>query len=207
MYWAADSTWVDEFENGLDTAPTQVRGIDHVNLAQPWQTFDDAVLFFTSVFGFSADTPAEVPGPNGLVRSQSMRTADDAVRLVLNVAPHILDEASMPQHVAFSCSDVIALARAARANGAQLLPVPDNYYDYLSGRFGLDDATVDEFRELDLLYDRDAGGEFVHFYTRTVGTVFFEFVQRRGAYDGYGADNAPVRLAAQRGGPVGTVRT
>ena len=207
MYWAADSTWVDEFENGLDTAPTQVRGIDHVNLAQPWQTFDDAVLFFTSVFGFSADTPAEVPGPNGLVRSQSMRTADDAVRLVLNVAPHILDEASMPQHVAFSCSDVIALARAARANGAQLLHVPDNYYDYLSGRFGLDDATVDEFRELDLLYDRDAGGEFVHFYTRTVGTVFFEFVQRRGAYDGYGADNAPVRLAAQRRGPVGTVRT
>ena len=79
--------------------------------------------------------------------------------------------------------------------------------DYLSGRFGLDDATVDEFRELDLLYDRDAGGEFVHFYTRTVGTVFFEFVQRRGAYDGYGADNAPVRLAAQHRGPVGTVRT
>ncbi len=64
------STWVDEFENGLDTAPTQVRGIDHVNLAQPWQTFDDAVLFFTSVFGLTADTPAEVPGPNGLVRSQ-----------------------------------------------------------------------------------------------------------------------------------------
>jgi 4-hydroxyphenylpyruvate dioxygenase len=206
MYWAADATWVDEFENGLDTVASQVSGIDHVNLAQPWQTFDDAVLFFTSLFGLSADTPAEVPGPKGLVRSQSMRTADDAVRLVLNVAPHILDEASTPQHVAFSCSDVIGLARVARANGAQLLGVPDNYYDYLSGRFGLDDATVDEFRELELLYDRDAGGEFVHFYTRTVGTVFFEFVQRRGAYDGYGADNAPVRLAAQRRGPVGTVR-
>jgi len=168
---------------------------------------DDAVLFFTSVFGLSADTPAEVPGPNGLVRSQSMRTADDAVRLILNVAPHILGEANMPQHVAFSCSDVVGLARTARANGAQLLPVPDNYYDYLSGRFGLDDATVDTYRELNLLYDRDAGGDFVHFYTRTVGTVFFEFVQRRGRYDGYGADNAPVRLAAQRGARIGTVRT
>ena len=64
-----------------------------------------------------------------------------------------------------------------------------------------------EFRELDLLYDRDAGGDFVHFYTRTVGTVFFEFVQRRGRYDGYGAENAPVRLAAQRAHRVGTVRT
>jgi 4-hydroxyphenylpyruvate dioxygenase len=207
MYWVTDPAWVDEFDNGLPPAPTPVRDIDHVNLAQPWQTFDDAVLFFTSVFGLSADVPTEVPGPSGLVRSQSMRTADDAVRLLLNVAPHILDEANMPQHVAFSCSDVVALARAARAKGAQLLTVPDNYYDYLAGRFGLDEAIVNEFRGLDLLYDRDAGGDFVHFYTRTVGTVFFEFVQRRGRYDGYGTDNAPVRLAAQRGGRVGTVRT
>ena len=88
MFWAAPSSaWVDEFENGLTAVPTPVRGIDHVNLAQPWQTFDDAVLFFTSVFGLSADAPTEVPGPRGLVRSQSMRTADGAVRLLLNVAP------------------------------------------------------------------------------------------------------------------------
>ena len=109
----------------------------------------------------------------------------------------------MPQHVAFACSDVIALARAARAHaGLQFLPVPDNYYDYLSRAGSASTTTtVAELRELDLLYDRDADGEFVHFYTRTVGTVFFEFVQRRGDYDGYGADNAPVRLAAQRGGP------
>jgi 4-hydroxyphenylpyruvate dioxygenase len=206
MYWVTEPAWVDEFENGLPAAPTPVRAIDHVNLSQPWQTLDDAVLFLTSVFGLSADTPTEVPGPNGLVRSQSMRTADDAVRLLLNVAPHVLDDAGMPQHVAFACSDAIGLARAARARGAQLLSVPDNYYDYLIGRFGLDEETVAELRELDLLYDRDTGGEFVHFYTRTVGTVFFEFVQRRGRYDGYGTDNAPVRLAAQRGWRVGTVR-
>jgi 3-dehydroshikimate dehydratase len=206
MFWVTEPAWVDEFENGLPATPTPVRAIDHVNLSQPWQTLDDAVLFLTSVFGLSADTPTEVPGPKGLVRSQSMRTADDAVRLLLNVAPHVLDDAGMPQHVAFACSDVIGLARAARARGAQLLSVPDNYYDYLIGRFGLDEATVTELRDLDLLYDRDTDGEFVHFYTRTVGTVFFEFVQRRGRYDGYGTDNAPVRLAAQRGRRVGTVR-
>jgi 4-hydroxyphenylpyruvate dioxygenase len=164
------------------------------------------VLFLTSVFGLSADVPTEVPGPKGLVRSQSMRTADAGVRLVLNVAPHVLDEAGMAQHVAFSCSDIVGLAHTAQARGAQLLSVPGNYYDYLAGRFGLDDATVAEYRDLGLLYDRDAHGEFVHFYTRTVGTVFFEFVERRGHYDGYGADNAPVRLAAQRGMRVGTVR-
>jgi 4-hydroxyphenylpyruvate dioxygenase len=206
MFWVTEPAWVKEFENGLPAAPSPVRGIDHVNLAQPWQSFDDAVLFFTSVFGLSADVPTEVPGPKGLVRSQSMRTTDDSVRLLLNVAPHVLDDAGMAQHVAFACSDVIGLARAVRARGAQLLSVPDNYYDYLSGRFGLDETTVTELRDLDLLYDRDADGEFVHFYTCTVGTVFFEFVQRRGRYDGYGADNAPVRLAAQRGSRIGTVR-
>ena len=198
---------MDEFENGLEAASTSVRAIDHVNLSQPWQTFDDAVLFLTSVFGLSADTPTEVPGPSGLVRSQSMRTADGGVRLLLNVAPHVLGEAGMPQHVAFVCSDVVGLARAARALGGgvavgagQLLRLPGRAVRPRAG-------TVAELRELDLLYDRDSGGEFVHFYTRTVGTVFFEFVQRRGRYDGYGADNAPVRLAAQRRARVGTVRT
>ena len=198
MFWVTEAAWVDEFENGLPPVATPVLGIDYVNVSQPWQTFDDAVLFFTSLFGLSADVPTEVPGPRGLVRSQSMRTADAAVRLLLNVAPHVLDDADLPQHVAFACSDVIALARAARARGAALLPVPDNYYDYLVGRFGLDTAVVTELRELNLLYDRDAGGEYLHFYTRTVGRLFLKFVQRRDQYDGYGHDNAPVRLAAQR---------
>ena len=50
-----------------------------------------------------------------------------------------------------------------------------------------------------MLYDRDADGELLHFYTARVGgRMFFEFVERRGGYDGYGAVNSPVRLAAQR---------
>jgi 4-hydroxyphenylpyruvate dioxygenase len=211
FFWVTESAsgvpaWVNEFEAGLpDTAPCAIRAIDHVNLTQPWQTADDAVLFITSVFGLSADAPAEVPGPTGLIRSQVMRNADGAVRLPLNVAPQVLDSAGLPQHVAFACSDVIELARSAAAAGLAFLAVPDNYYDYLLGRFGLDQTFVAQLRELNLLYDRDAAGQFVHFYTRTVGSVFFEFVQRFGHYDGYGVDNAPVRLAAQRSG-VGTVR-
>ena len=48
-----------------------------------------------------------------------------------------------------------------------------------------------------MLYDRDADGDFTHFYTATVGGVFLEVVQRGGGYEGYGATNASVRLAAQ----------
>jgi 4-hydroxyphenylpyruvate dioxygenase len=206
MFWSSEPAWVAEFERGAPQGPSPVATIDHVNLTQPWQTAEDAVLFLTSVFGLSAGEPAEVPGPTGLVRSQVMHNADKSVRLPLNVAPHILDGAGLPQHIAFSCTDVLALARAAQAAGLQFLAIPDNYYDYLSGRFGLAEDTVAELRELNLLYDRSPHGHFIHFYTRTVGTVFLEFVQRFGAYDGYGTDNAPVRLAAQRG-RLGTVRT
>jgi 4-hydroxyphenylpyruvate dioxygenase len=203
MYWVTATEgqapgWVAEFHDGMAPVESPVRGIDHVNLLQPWQKADEAVLFLTSVFGLEADAPAEVPGPTGLIRSQVMRTADGSIRLPLNVAPHVLDGSVVPQHVAFACGDVASLARAARARGLQFLPVPDNYYDYVAGRFGVDAATVAELRELNLLYDRSPDGEFVHFYTRTVGSVFFEFVERRGHYDGYGTDNAPIRLAAQR---------
>jgi len=206
MFWSSEPAWVAEFERGVPQGPSPVAAIDHVNLTQPWQTAEDAVLFLTSVFGLSAGDPAEVPGPTGLVRSQVMHNADKSVRFPRNVAPHILDGAGLPQHVAFSCTDVLALARGAQAAGLQFLAMPDNYYDYLSGRFGLAEDTVAELRELNLLYDRSPHGHFIHFYTRTVGTVFLEFVQRFGAYDGYGTDNAPVRLAAQRG-RLGTVRT
>lgn len=195
--WPLPPRWVDEFEGGLADDGSAM-AIDHINLTQPWQTADDAVLFLTSVFGLSAGSPAEVPGPTGLIRSQVMHNADLSVRLPLNVAPHILDGAGLPQHVAFACDDVIAVARAAAGNGLPFLAVPDNYYDYLSGRFGLAGERVAELKALNLLYDRSPQGEFIHFYTRTVGTVFFEFVQRIGGYDGYGTDNAPVRLAAQR---------
>lgn len=205
MFWVTEPAWVDEFENGRPSPATPVRGIDHVNLSQPWQSAEESVLYFSSLFGLRADEPTEVPGPRGLVRSQSMRSADSAVRLLLNVAPHVLDGADVAQHVAFACTDVFVVARTAAERGLRFLAVPDNYYDYLSGRFGLDEQLVSELRELNLLYDRDDDGHFIHFYTRTVGRVFFEFVQRFGHYDGYGAANAPVRLAAQLGG-VGTVR-
>jgi 4-hydroxyphenylpyruvate dioxygenase len=58
-----------------------------------------------------------------------------------------------------------------------------------------------------VLYDADAGGELRHFFTETVGDrLFFEVVERRGSYDGYGAANSGVRLAAQHREREGTAR-
>jgi len=198
---AGDDGWVAEFEHGDAATDSGVTSVDHVNLAQPWQDFDEAILFYSSVLGLSTAASTEVAGPRGLVRSQVMRTGDGAVRVPLNVVPPVLDAPGLPQHIAFCCRDVTALARQARDRGLQLLPLPDNYYDDLAARFDLDPGLVAELRELSLLYDRDEQGEFVHFYTVTIGELFVEFAERRhgyDGYDGYGATNPPIRLAAQR---------
>jgi 4-hydroxyphenylpyruvate dioxygenase len=186
--------------------------IDHVNLAQPWQHFDEAVLFYTSALALQPQPYAEVPSPTGLVRSQVMLTDDRAVRLVLNLAPLLQQDGgpgsqqndgtgglrrTYQEHIAFAVTDIVATAKECRDRGLEFLRIPDNYYEDLDARFGLEPDFLATLRELNLLYDRDADGEFLHFYTATVGSVFFEMVERRGGYDGYGAPNAPVRHAVQ----------
>lgn len=196
------AAWTSEFGEGLEHPSAGASAvIDHVNLAQPWQHFDEAVLFYTSALALEPQPFAEVPSPSGLVRSQVMQTTDGAVRLVLNLAP--IQQArsevrkTYQEHIAFAVDDLVATARAARERGLEFLQIPANYYEDLDARFDLEPGFLATLQELNLLFDRDADGEFLHFYTATVGSVFFEMVERRGGYNGYGAPNAPVRHAVQ----------
>ena len=64
---------------------------------------------------------------------------------------------------------------------------------------GSNPASSSAMRELGILYDASGGGELLHFYTAMTGTsLFLEVLERRGGYDGYGAPNSPVMIAAQR---------
>ncbi|GAB2747615.1 bifunctional sugar phosphate isomerase/epimerase/4-hydroxyphenylpyruvate dioxygenase family protein [Sinomonas soli] len=235
VFLCEDARWVAEF--GEDQAGTPVAGgetdrgerspssagpppagsgaarIDHINLAQPWQHFDEAVLFYSSVLALTPEASQDVSSPSGLVRSQVMQTARPegeagrrAVRLALNLAPWIQSDSvkgartdTFQEHVAIEVDDLVAHARACRGRGLPFLPIPENYYEDLDARYGLEPGFLATLRELDLLYDRDAEGAFLHFYTASVGSVFFEVVQRLGGYDGFGAPNAPVRHAVQHG--------
>ena len=48
------------------------------------------------------------------------------------------------------------------------------------------------------MYDRDEGGSYFQIYGQTIfAGFFFEIIERRGRYAGYGARNAAIRLAAQ----------
>ena len=198
FFCGPDESWLRDFvalepDGAGDGVP--IERIDHITLAQPFDAFDEAGLFYRSVLDLQPAASAELAAPGGLVRSRAL--ANGPVRIVLNVpalAGTQRGQAEL-QHVAFACGDALAAARAMRERGAPILPIPDNYYDDLEARYALD---VSELRELDVLYDRSGDGELLHFYSALEGRVFFEVLERRGAYDGYGAVNSPVRMAAQR---------
>ncbi|MFF9044720.1 bifunctional sugar phosphate isomerase/epimerase/4-hydroxyphenylpyruvate dioxygenase family protein [Streptomyces parvulus] len=182
---------------GTEPRPGAVLRVDHLSLTQPWHQFDEAALFHRAVLGLRPQESVDVADPYGLLRSRAVSTDDGAVRIVLTVGAAPVDDTAHAQHIALAVDDVVAAARAHRAAGGTLLPIPANYHDDLAARFEFADGELEAYRELGILYDRDAHGEFRHCYTRTVGRVFFELVQRDGGHRGYGAANAPVRLAAQ----------
>jgi len=67
----------------------------------------------------------------------------------------------------------------------------------LETRFELAPEQIARLRANNILYDREGDAEFFHFYTQSYEEkLFFEIVERRG-YRGFGAQNAPIRLAAQ----------
>ena len=200
--------WLSDFapaDSTLDpVAGTGITHVDHVALTQPFDYFDEAALFYRSVLGLRPQHSSEIAAPSGVVRNRAVADPDMTVRICLSVS--VLrgegtggSASPDPQHVAFATDDVLAVARAARTAGAPLLDVPANYYDDLDARLAPRPELLREMRALGVLYDRDAAGEFLHFYTEVLGSrVFFEVVQRVGDYAGYGEVNAPVRMAAHR---------
>jgi 4-hydroxyphenylpyruvate dioxygenase len=199
---AADAdSWISDFLTAGPPGPgagCELTGIDHVALSQPFDYFDEAVLFYRSVLGLELEDGAELVAPDGLVRSRAARSTDGRVRFALTV-PLVGTGGSELQHLAFACHDAIATAEAMRDRGVPLLSIPGNYYEDLAARTDLEPAVIERMRGLGVLHDASADGELLHFYTAMAGpSLFFEVLERRGGYQGYGAANSPVRMAAQR---------
>ncbi|HEY9329707.1 MAG TPA: TIM barrel protein [Streptomyces sp.] len=190
--------WLDDFAQLADSAPQSglITGVDHVALTQPWHQYDEALLFYRSVIGLRPHDGVDVSDPYGLRRSRAVSNRGDSVRIALSIDPAPSASARASQHIALATDDIVAAARRIGATG-HLLPVPDNYYDDLGARYVLGPGELQTYRELGILYDGDEHGQFRHFYTRTMGDVFFEVVQRDHGYAGFGEQSAHVRLTAQ----------
>lgn len=181
--------------------------IDHVAQTMNYEEMLSWLLFYTSIFAVNKTPMVDIVDPGGLVRSQAIENSEGSFRLTLNgaenrrtLAGHFIAESfgSSVQHLAFATNDIFATARSLKMNGFVPLSISPNYYDDVEARFGLDPAMAGRLRAENILYDRDNTGEYFQLYSPNYGEgFFFEIVQRR-AYRGYGAANAPFRIAAQQ---------
>jgi 4-hydroxyphenylpyruvate dioxygenase len=201
--------WDVEFTPTGEDAAKQSAGltnVDHISQSMHYEEMLTWLLFYTSLLELSKMPEQDVLDPGGLVKSQVVQASDGALRVVLNasqskhsMSSRFVSEAfgSGVQHIAFATQDILATVRRLKANGVSLLTVPENYYDDIESKTDLSAKQIDALREHNVLYDRDASGEYWQAYTQTFeDRFFFEIVQRRG-YKGFGASNAPIRLAAQ----------
>src|SRR3989304_5152348 len=95
------------------------------------------------------------------------------------------------QHIAMHPSDLLSTVAQSNRRGLQTLSVPDTYYEDVWRR--MPDIAVDHaaVEALNILLDQDEGGYLLQIFTRMLQdrpTVFFEFIERRGA-TGFGKGN------------------
>ncbi|MFP9138985.1 bifunctional sugar phosphate isomerase/epimerase/4-hydroxyphenylpyruvate dioxygenase family protein [Devosia sp. XGJD_8] len=200
--------WDIEFGSEPPGADAGLVGFDHIAQTMNYEEMLTWILFYRSIFVVDKGPMVDVIDPSGLVRSQVIESPGGAMRLTLNgaeshrtLAGRFIAETfgSSVQHIAFASSDIFTTAVFLRKSGLAPLEISQNYYDDLQARLGLDGAMLKRLADNHILYDRDANGEFFQLYTPNFGEgFFFEIVERRGGYAGYGAVNAPFRIAAQK---------
>ena len=201
--------WEAEFSPQADDTTVRATGlvrIDHLAQVMKQEELPSCTLFYTSVFDVGKAPEIGIADPGGSVSSRALQRDDGAFRLTLNgvnshrtFAGRFLSDSygASTQHFAFLSEDIVATARRLAANGFESLPIPASYYRDLASEFGLEARDIDVLRTWNILYDSDGkGGSYRQLYSRPHGDgFFFEIVERRGGYDGYGARNAPYRTA------------
>ena len=201
--------WDVEFEAIAPARPgtqTGLNGVDHISQSTHYEDMLSWLLFYTSLLDVRKTPQVDVTDPGGIVRSQVIETADGTLRIALNASQSQRTQSARflyeyfgagVQHIAFGTDDIVATVARLKKNGVEILSIPENYYDDLEARIDLPAERLKVLKANNILYDKDADGEYLQVYTQSFKDLFFfEIVERKG-YKGFGAINASIRLNAQ----------
>ncbi|MFN4099856.1 MAG: bifunctional sugar phosphate isomerase/epimerase/4-hydroxyphenylpyruvate dioxygenase family protein [Pararhodobacter sp.] len=198
--------WSRDFNSQPAAEGAGLLAVDHIGQTMAYDEMLSWTLFYTTLFDAQKSPIVDVVDPGGLVRSQAVETG--GLRLTVNGAEthrtfagrFIRDSlGASVQHIACATADIFATSDALAARGFRRLEMSGNYYADLTARFALPEPLLDRLRAGSILYDEDDRGSFFQLYSQPwPDGTFFEIVQRVSGYAGYGAANAPFRIAAQR---------
>ena len=203
-----ENIWEEDFGSNsiLKTDRFNLK-IDHIAQTVHYDEMSSALLSYTTLFNCQKSAIVDIIDPSGITKSQIIENENKTFRMTMNatdnnktVAGRFLESKKGPgiQHIAISTSNIIKLVKDLMSRGQKFLEISNNYYDDIEARFGLDFNFCNELKDLNILYDEDENGSFLQVYTHVFNDqFFFEFVQRINDYQGYGANNALFRIAAQ----------
>ena len=182
--------------------------IDHIAKTLRSDEMPSALLSYSTLFNFKKSPIVDIIDPHGITKSQIIENDKKTFRMTMNgadnnktVAGQFLanKKSSGIQHIALKTKNLINLVEMLKTKGQNFLEISNNYYDDIEARFGLNFEFCKKLQELNILYDEDEYGSFLQIYTHIFNdTFFFEFVERIDGYQGYGANNALFRIAAQK---------
>ena len=185
--------------------PTGLEFVDHVVANVELGRMDYWVEWYERVFGFTLlkhfDDDAISTKYTALM-SKVMWDGSGIIKLPINEPAEGLKKSQIDeylqfyrgagvQHIAMHTPDLLATVAAVQGRGITTLAVPPAYYEDVWKR--MPDIAVDRARveELQILLDSDEGGYLLQIFSQMLQdrpTVFFEFIERRGA-TGFGKGN------------------
>jgi 4-hydroxyphenylpyruvate dioxygenase len=204
--WPRDGSPLLPQYQRMDSPPSSVSTglceIDHVAICVGADTLEEWVEFYRRVFGFEQVHHEDVLTEHSGMCSRVVGDASGRIKFPL-VAPAPGRKNSQineylrynggvgVQHVALSCTDIVASTRALKENSLQFLQVPAGYFDVVGDRVGEFSGDMAAMRELGIMIDRDSTGVLMQTFTKPLQprpTLFLELIQRDGAH-GFGSGN------------------
>jgi len=184
---------------------TGLHAIDHVvanvelGKMNEWVEFYDRIFSFTMLKHFDDDAISTeytalmskvMAGGNGIIKLPINEPAQGKKKSQIE---EYLDFYRSPgvQHLALSTSDLQTSIEDIHDRGIETIYVPHEYYPEAKQRLAGVDLDWDEIERLSILVDQDDDGYLLQTFSKMLQdrpTVFFEFIERRGA-TGFGLGN------------------
>lgn len=184
---------------------TGLHAIDHVvanvelGKMNEWVGFYERIFSFTMLRHFDDDAISTeytalmskvMAGGNGIIKLPINEPADGKKKSQIE---EYLDYYKTPgvQHMALATPDLQTTVADAHSRGIETIYVPADYYPEAKERLSEYDLDWDRLEELSILVDSDEDGYLLQTFTKMLQdrpTVFFEFIERRGA-TGFGVGN------------------